>query len=100
MLYGLMTLFTSWVWHAANNPDHDLDERQQRVRDRAYLYGYRGLGSAVVVVSVYAGIAFDNAWWLPTTWNQVQAVVWGVLLLAVTLPTAILAWIEPDAPSE
>lgn len=99
-LYGLVTLFTSWVWYAANNPDQQLDERQQRVRDRAYLYGYRGLAVVVVLVSVYAGIAFDNGWWLPTTWNQVQAVVWGVLLLALTLPTAILAWIEPDAPGE
>ena len=100
MLAGLAVLFTSWVWHAANEPDAALDERQQRVRDRAYLYSYRGIAGVAVLATVYGGLAWDNGLWLPNTWNQVQAVVWGILLLAMTLPSAVIAWTEPELPLE
>ncbi len=99
MLAGLVLLFTSWVWYAANSPDPSLDERQQRVRDRAYLHSYQLFAGAVTLAGLYAGIAWDNGWWLPSTWNQVQAAMWGLLLLAMTLPAAVVAWTEPE-PSD
>ena len=100
LLVGLAVLFTSWVWHAANQPDPELDERQLRVRDRAYLQSYRVLAGATVVATVYGALAWDNGLWLPGTWNQVQALVWGVLLLTMTLPAAVIAWTEPDLPAD
>lgn len=100
MLSGFVVLLTSWVWHAANEPDASLDERQQRIRDRAYLQSYRGLAGLLALVAVYAGIAWDTGWWLPQTENQVQAVVWAVLLITMTLPAAVVAWTEPDLPYE
>ena len=48
------------------------------------------------MVPLYAMIGLDNGWWLPRTFNELQAVFWGALLLASTLPSAILAWTEPD----
>jgi hypothetical protein len=100
LMTGLAVLLTSSVWHAANEPDPHLDERQQRVRDRAYLQSYRLLASLTSLAVLYGGLAWDNAWWLPSTWNQVQALVWGVLLLTLTLPAAVVAWTEPDPPAE
>lgn len=100
MLSGLGVLVTSWVWNAANAPDPNLDERQRRVRDRAYLHSYQAFAGSVTAMGFYAAIAWDNGWWLPATWNQVQAVMWGVLLLALTLPAAIVAWTEPDLADE
>ncbi|MBC8159585.1 MAG: hypothetical protein H7Z42_00075 [Roseiflexaceae bacterium] len=95
-LSGFGLLVTSWVWHAANAPESNLDERQQRVRDRAYLHSYQAFAGVITLAGFYAALAWDNGWWLPTTWNQVQAVMWGVLLLALTLPAAVVAWTESD----
>ena len=96
MLSGFGVLVTSWVWYAANAPDPALDERQQRVRDRAYLHSYQTFAGLVTLAGFYAAFAWDTGWWLPATWNQVQAVMWGVLLLALTLPAAVVAWTERD----
>jgi len=95
-LSGFGLLVTSWVWSAANASEADLDERQQRVRDRAYLYSYQAFAGIVTGAGFYTAVAWDNGWWLPSTWNQVQAVMWGILLLALTLPAAVVAWTEPD----
>ncbi len=100
MLSGLGVLLTSWIWSAANAPDPELDERQQRVRDRAYLHSYQTFAGLVTLAGFYAAVAWDNGWWLPATWNHVQAVMWGVLLLALTLPAAVVAWREPDMPDD
>ncbi len=103
-LAGLSVLVTSWIWDAANQPDAVLDERQQRVRDRAYLHSYQGLAAVFTLAAVYGAIAWDSqaklGLWLPSTWNQVQAVLWGVLLLCITLPAAVVAWTAPDLPGE
>ena len=104
LLAGFVGLLASWVWIAANSPDAALDERQQRVRDRAYLHGYQALGATIVFGGIYALLAWDTraklGLWLPRTWNETQAVFWGLFLLALTLPTAIIAWTEPDLPAD
>lgn len=49
----------------------------------------------------YAAVVADSGFgWLPRTWNEVQAVMWGVILLTWTLPTAVVAWTEPDPVAE
>lgn len=96
MLLGLALLLTSWVWHAANEPDAQLDERQLQVRNRAYLHSYQGVATVLVLCAFYGALAWDNGWWLPQTWNQIQSIMWGVLLLALTLPAAVIAWTQPD----
>ncbi len=71
------------------------------MRNEAFRASYILLAALCVVGIVYGGIALDNDWlWLPDTWNAVQAVVWGVFLLVMTLPTAVLAWTEPDDLAE
>ena len=104
MLAGMSGLLAPRIWRAANEPDDALDEREQRVRDRAYLRSYQALAALVVLGGVYAALAWDTRarWglWLPQTWNEVQAVFCGLLLLAMTLPAAVIGWTEPDLPVE
>jgi hypothetical protein len=84
----------------ADLPDAEADERQRAVRDRAYVHAYRLFTSSMVVVAVYGTIAWDSRQrlnlWLPDTWTQAQALMWGILLAGFTLPTAVVAWCEPE----
>lgn len=86
-------------WVLANAPDQDLDERQVKARDNAYRIAYALFSSLAGLGVLYWYLATDAVklrLWLPTTTNELNAVFWGVWLLMVSLPTAVLAWIEPD----
>lgn len=76
--------------------DQELDERQLQIRNVGYLNAYRGLGFLVVLFAIYYYIAGDTGWWLPTTELERTAFFWGTWGVALSLPTAILAWTEPD----
>ncbi|WP_412026941.1 hypothetical protein [Deinococcus yunweiensis] len=80
----------------SDGPDSELDERQRRVRDEAYVNAYRLLCTLFILVRLYVMIGHDAGWWLPRSSNELQATFWSGLLLASTLPSAILAWTEPD----
>ena len=101
---GLLVLFGSfgnlkWVTQEiANQKDGELDERQQTVRNRAYLRSYRILSVAVMVLVLYVQISVDfDISWLPPLDRVVGfSIPFGFLWLVITLPTAIIAWNEPD----
>ena len=76
-----------------------VDERQLQVRDRAFYRAYQILSSVFGLWVVYEGIARTNErqwFWVPQTFDQYQAIVWGYLLVSMTLPSALIAWTEPD----
>jgi len=76
-----------------------VDERQLQVRDRAFYRAYQILSSLFGLWVVYEGIARTNErqwFWVPQTFGDYQAIVWGYLLVAMTLPSALIAWTEPD----
>jgi hypothetical protein len=75
--------------------DEELDERLLQVKNRAYRRAYRVL--APVAISVWLLSLFALAW-QPNDHGKVMAtmLVMGVALVAGTLPTAIVAWQEPD----
>jgi hypothetical protein len=80
-----------------------LDERQLQVRDRAFYRAYQIAASVFGLWVVYDAIArtAERQWfWTPTTFNQYQAIVWGYLLLSMTLPSAVIAWTEPDTTED
>lgn len=81
-----------WQW--GNAPERELDERQVTVRNRAYVTAYAAFVTLTFLALMYGAVAIDKAWWLPTTWGEASAVVWGALLLGTTLPAAILAWTD------
>ncbi len=93
-----LIVLTALVLYAATSGvadihDHDLypdaklppiDERQEKVRNRAYLIAYLILGPSLLVL-------------IPTA--EKIALMWLValgLLLYAVLPIAVLAWLEPD----
>lgn len=87
------------VLGVADGSDEMLDERQVRLRNQTYLNAYRGLGTLVMLGALYGYIATDSGtWWIPKSSSELQAVFWGVMLIALSLPTAIAAWTEPDPP--
>ena len=76
-----------------------VDERQLQVRDRAFYRAYQILSSLFGLWVVYEGIARTNErqwFWVPQTFDEYQAIVWGYLLVSWTLPSALIAWTEPD----
>ena len=84
----------------SDGADNLLDERQMQLRNEGYVWAYRLLGTAVILSALYLMMASGSSWWLPRTELALQAVFWGVWGLAITLPTAVIAWREPDSSKE
>ena len=78
----------------------DLDEREQRIRDQAWIRAY-GFLSAVVVVAVAIPILVASSSGPVTVGMDVLgpiAIALGLYL--PILPSAMLAWAEPDVVAE
>ncbi len=85
----------------AQSPDALLDERQIAIRDRAYLESYRVLSVIVLFGLLLAGILpdlLDRP--IALTYDTVQPIIWGLLLYSLILPSAVVAWREPDHDPE
>ncbi len=97
LIASLWLLFANTrLWHWGNAPDKDLDERQVQVRNLAYRYAYMGVATLLMCWMMYMAFAVDKGLWLPKSYEQASALVWGVMLLCLTLPSAILAWTEKE----
>jgi tryptophan-rich sensory protein len=93
-LYGFQTSM-------AHVPDAQLDERQIAIRDRAYLVSYRILATFMLLGIFALSIApdvLDRP--LVVTFETMQPLMWGALLYSLILPSAVIAWQEPDLPGE
>ncbi len=85
----------------AHTPDAQLDERQIAIRDRAYLVSYRILATFMLLAIFALSIApdvLDRP--LAVTFETMQPLMWGALLYSFILPSAVIAWQEPDLPGE
>ena len=92
--YGLVTLLGRTFVNAPNIREEALDERERARRSEALsrAYPFIGMFSAVCLVYMMAG----DAWpWL-RNFTVIEALFWGTFLLAISLPSAIIAWTEPD----
>jgi hypothetical protein len=78
-----------------------LDERQRHLRDRAMVLSYQFLSAVVVLAVAIVAVAVLGVGRIVTLDG---AIVGGVALtvgvLIPLLPTAALAWIEPNAPAD
>jgi hypothetical protein len=79
----------------ADDADHALDERQLALRNAAYLGAYRAVAAVCVLGALYLAVAADAGLPLPGSLAARMAAAWGVCILCLTLPSAILAWNEP-----
>ena len=95
----LLVRFTQKI---ANKQDAELDERQTAVRDNAHRTAYQILGSVIIVGLVLlqmltTGPLSDRPWTPKISIHSVVApVLTTILWMYVSLPTAVIAWAEPD----
>jgi hypothetical protein len=85
----------------ADLPDDYLDERQARVRDRAYLEAYRWfagltLAAATVALVWFVATSENDVITVDITWAGAMAVFWAFEGLALSLPSIVVALREPD----
>lgn len=104
-LFTVVTLIymvtRSPFWFGANAPDRVQDEREIRLRDRAYFHAYVVFATGAVIAAFYLGqIGPDFGLWLPETTDQWWTISWVILVAALLLPPAILAWMTPDPPQD
>jgi hypothetical protein len=85
----------------ADMPGRSLDERERQLRDRAWILSYQVLSAVVVVAVAAAAIAvLILGREVDLDWALVSAAALCVGVLLPLLPTAALAWIEPDLPMD
>jgi polyferredoxin len=79
-----------------------LDERERAQRDRATAVSYRLVQAGIVIVTGYAMLGSSGKVGLPVPTNAGQLMMFLLPLyfLALTLPTAVLAWTLPDPDPE
>ena len=71
---------------------HRLDEFEMQLRLRANNSAYGMFAGLVLSGVIYAAIASDFGWWLPSSYDEYNGLFWGVFLYATLLPTTFLVW--------
>ena len=106
-LFGIVAWTGVWLihshksyWRLANAPARELDEREVQARLSAYWTAY-SLFVTIVFVGLLA-LSFGSDMLRIKTWdvNDVSALVWGVFLLGLTLPTTVMMWTYDIQPVE
>jgi len=87
-----------WTWGLAF--DSCLDERQKAVRNVLYGYCYAIVFFVFLLAIMYGEIATDAHWWLPNRRSDLEWMFWGVWALGLTLPNALLAWVDRPLPDD
>jgi hypothetical protein len=79
-------------WRLANAPSAQLDERESQARLNAYWSAYMVFVTFVFVGLVALTLGSDMM--RIKTWDvsDLSALVWGVFLFGLTLPTAVMMW--------
>jgi len=75
------------------------DERQRAVRDGAYRTAYRLVATAIG--ALFIAVTFLNGEALLTRFpREASGLLFYLFAVASTLPTAVIAWTEPDPPDD
>jgi len=92
--YGVVTLMGRTFVNAPNIRDAALDERQRSRRNDALARSYPVIGIFMALCLAYMMIG--DAWPAVRNFTVIEALFWAAFLLAISLPSAIIAWTEPD----
>jgi hypothetical protein len=92
--YGVFTLMGRTFVNAPNLRESVLDERQRARRNDAISRAYPIIGIFTAVGLLYMMIG--DAWPAVRNFTVIEALFWGAFLLAISLPSSIIAWTEPD----
>ena len=101
----LATALGSFVLYAyvrdRANRNANLDERQRRLRDQAWVLCYEVLSAVVIaVVAVISVMVLGFGRTVTLDGGVVGGLAICVGVLIPLLPVAAMAWVEPNAPSE
>lgn len=100
-LLGLIGVMQSRATLFLQSSVEMLDERQRAIRDRAYYSAYRALSLIGVGGAVYiALVQFRRLPQVHFGKGGAMLLAGGAVLLLLTLPSAIMAWTEPDPPED
>jgi hypothetical protein len=93
--YGFVSLMGRTFVNAPNIRESILDERQRQRRNDAIQRSLPAIGMFSAFCLAYTTIS-DTL--IPGLRNGAvaEAMFWGIFLLCVSLPSAIIAWTEPD----
>jgi len=81
----------------ADDVDTQLDERQVALRNAASLDAFRVVATSLLLGIIWVALGVDKSlWWVPKTYNEWNMVFWGAIVMTLALPSAFLAWREPD----
>lgn len=99
LLFGCWLALTGLLHEYGFPGDHRLftsrDERQTAVRHRAFVRAYAILAALLCAACVYSAIAFDAGFWIPDAGAR-HPILFGLVFLTASLPSAVIAWTEPD----
>lgn len=100
----LLSLWAYWQLTTCSNPEtvtHQLDERQLLQTALAYRTAYNLAFVSLCLGGPYLMLATGLDWPMPRTLDDwLSVVMLGVGPLGLTLPTAVLAWTEPDVEDD
>lgn len=85
---GLVKPFLARTPFGSPGPSSN-DERELHVRDRAHFYVYRFVVALVLLGYALGGNPFQHP-------QLGRGLILGAVVLGLTLPQAVLLWIEPD----
>ena len=87
----------SWAQRVVGETADQLDEYELQLRNKAMASAYATFAALTCLAVIYAALASDFGWWTPASFDEFNALFWGVFLYAALLPTAFLTWrLEAD----
>ena len=98
LMFGLMALHTTLAISIGNicqGRRERLDEREQAMRDRAFVTSLQRITLGISLLWVYAMLAWIFGWWLPQP-QQFWLVLWAIAMQIYGMPTSLVAWQMPE----
>lgn len=97
MAFGAIQLMKPARLGLPEGRDHTLDERQWQQLSKAHMTAYRILGIIFMLATLYFYVAHKDTHLPLPSRSYAWATIWlGAVMFIPALPTAILAWTEPD----
>lgn len=98
-LLGALILFLSGYGQLSQRAEHDFDEREIAIRNRAYVLTHQIMVGTLLAGFLWVRLADRLGWWL-TGASHTADIITAFALGSMALPAAILAWRDRPLPEE
>ena len=100
-LIGVAVLMSSSLQRIVGEKIELLDEYELKLRNRAMSASYTAFTVLALLAVIYAAIAADAGWWVPSEYGDFNGLFWGIFLYASILPSVFLTWqMDPSDMAE